>query len=84
MNVKRKKSVPASSDSDVLPEISDDWVAEADLYNGETLVRKGRPKLAQPRQLLTIRLPPEIIAKWKATGPGWQTRMAEALEKAVH
>ncbi|PKM16703.1 MAG: hypothetical protein CVV12_02080 [Gammaproteobacteria bacterium HGW-Gammaproteobacteria-2] len=84
MNVKQKKSAPTSDDIDTLPEISDNWIAEADLYHGETLVRKGRPKLAQPRQLLTIRLPPEIIAKWKATGPGWQTRMAEALEKAIH
>jgi uncharacterized protein (DUF4415 family) len=28
-------------------------------------------------------LPPETLARWKATGPGWQTRMAEALSKAV-
>jgi uncharacterized protein (DUF4415 family) len=23
------------------------------------------------------------LARWKATGPGWQTRMAEALDKAI-
>jgi uncharacterized protein (DUF4415 family) len=28
-------------------------------------------------------LPPETLARWKATGPGWQTRMAEALSRAV-
>jgi len=81
MNVKRKKSAPTSPDPDALPEITDAWIAGADLYHGDKLVRRGRPKLANPRQLLSLRLPPQIIARWKATGPGWQTRMAEALEK---
>jgi uncharacterized protein (DUF4415 family) len=27
--------------------------------------------------------PKDILARWKATGPGWQTRMAETLRKAV-
>ena len=83
MNVKQKNSAPTSLDSDSLPEITDAWIAGADLYHGDKLVRRGRPKLANPRQLLSLRLPPQIIARWKATGPGWQTRMAEALEKTA-
>ena len=83
MNVKQKNSAPTSLDSDSLPEITDAWIAGADLYNGDKLVRRGRPKLANPRQLLSLRLPPQIIARWKATGPGWQTRMAEALDKTA-
>jgi len=39
--------------------------------------------LQHPRRLLSLRLPPEVIANWKATGPGWQTRMAEVLEKST-
>lgn len=81
MNVKQKSSAPTSPDPDALPEITEAWIAGADLYHGDKLVRRGRPKLANPRQLLSLRLPPQIIARWKATGPGWQTRMAEALEK---
>ena len=36
---------------------------------------------AQPRRkkLLTLRLDVAIIEKFRETGPGWQTRMAEAL-----
>lgn len=83
MNAKRKNSAPTSLESDVLPEITDAWIAGADMYDGDKLVRRGRPKLANPRQLLSLRLPPQIIARWKATGPGWQTRMAEALEKSA-
>lgn len=82
MNTKRKNSAPISPDVDP-PEITDEWIATADLYHGEKLVRRGRPKLAHPRQLLSLRVPPGVIARWKASGPGWQTRMAEALEKAA-
>ena len=81
MSAKRKDSVHISSDPDTPPEITDAWVAGADLYQGERLVRRGRPKSPNPRKLLSLRLPPEVIARWKATGPGWQTRMAEVLEK---
>ncbi|MEO8999722.1 MAG: BrnA antitoxin family protein [Rhodanobacter sp.] len=28
-----------------------------------------------------MRLPETVLAKWKATGPGWQTRMADLLSK---
>ena len=43
--------------------------------------KQGRPVSANPRQLLTLRLPADVIERWKATGPGWQTRMAERLSK---
>ena len=82
MNVKQKSSHPTSPDRD-LPEITDDWIAGANLYQGDKLVRRGRPRLETPRQLLSLRLPPQVIARWKASGPGWQTRMAEALEKSA-
>ena len=82
MSAKRKGSGRISSKADDVPEITEQWIEEADLYHGKKLVRRGRPKLENPRQLLSLRLPPEVIASWKATGPGWQTRMAEVLEKS--
>jgi uncharacterized protein (DUF4415 family) len=58
-----------------LPELTDEMFAR-------TVYRKaGRPRSANPRQMISLRLPPEVIARWKATGPGWQTRMAKRLEK---
>jgi uncharacterized protein (DUF4415 family) len=35
-----------------------------------------------PRKLISIRLPEDVIERWRATGPGWQTRMADRLAKA--
>jgi uncharacterized protein (DUF4415 family) len=83
MNAKRKGSGPVSPDPDTPPEITEAWIAGADLYEGDRLVRRGRPRLEHPRQLLSLRLPPDVIARWKASGPGWQTRMAETLEKSA-
>jgi uncharacterized protein (DUF4415 family) len=59
-----------------LPELTDEMVGCL------VLKKAGRPKSANPRQLISLRLPPDVIARWKATGPGWQTRMAKRLEKA--
>jgi uncharacterized protein (DUF4415 family) len=82
MSAKRKRSVHTSP-SDEPPEITEEWVAGADLRRGAKLVRRGRPPLENPKQLLSLRLPPEVIAGWKATGPGWQTRMADVLKKST-
>jgi uncharacterized protein (DUF4415 family) len=42
--------------------------------------RRGRPALG--KVVVTIRLDPDVIAKFKATGPGWHARINEALKKA--
>ena len=83
MNAKRKKSAHTLTSSDDLPEITEKWLGGADLYDGKKLVRRGRPPLENPRKLLSLRLQPQVIAKWKASGPGWQTRMAKVLEQSV-
>lgn len=81
MSAKRKGSVRTLPSKDEAPEITESWIAEADLRRGEKLVRRGRPKLKNTKRLLSLRLYPEVIASWRATGPGWQTRMAEVLER---
>ena len=41
----------------------------------------GRPVSPNPRKQITIRLPADVIEKWRATGPGWMTRMAARRSK---
>jgi uncharacterized protein (DUF4415 family) len=43
---------------------------------------RGRPKSVAPRTSISLRLPQEVLARWKATGPGWQTRMVERLSRS--
>ncbi|GJD64407.1 hypothetical protein MPEAHAMD_4589 [Methylobacterium frigidaeris] len=45
--------------------------------------RGGRPKAEKRKQLVTLRLDPEVVEAFKATGPGWQTRMNTILALAV-
>ena len=65
------------------PVLTDDWFAEADAYVGTKLVRKGRPKATNPKQLVSLRLDPDVIDWFKLSGPGWQSRINEALRKAA-
>ena len=58
-----------------LPEFSEKMLTRAQLNKG------GRPLSPNPRKLISLRLPVDVIERWKATGPGWQTRMAERLSK---
>jgi len=58
-----------------LPELTDEMFARA------VFKKAGRPKSTHPKQMISLRLPPEVIDRWKATGPGWQTRMAKRLER---
>ena len=81
MNAKRKRSGRISSSTDEAPEFTARWVVEADLRKGDTLIRRGRPKLADPKRLLSIRVATSVIAAWTASCAGWQTRMAEVLAK---
>jgi uncharacterized protein (DUF4415 family) len=73
MSAKRKSFVRTSPDVDEVPELDRQWMEGADDYEGKKLVRRGRPKLEKPRRLLSLRLPPDVLASWKASGPDWQT-----------
>ncbi len=57
-----------------LPELTDE------MFSRLVFKKAGRPRVVNPRQMISLRLPPEVIAKWRATGRGWQTRMAKRLE----
>jgi uncharacterized protein (DUF4415 family) len=62
---------------DELPELTDEMLARGKVSKG------GRPKSDSPKKLISIRLPEEVVRKWRATGPGWQTRMAAMLARVV-
>jgi len=42
----------------------------------------GRPKKDNPKQAISIRLDADVVEKFKATGPGWQTRINDILKAA--
>ena len=40
---------------------------------------RGRPKAAVTKERITIRLSPDVVQPFRATGDGWQTRIDAAL-----
>jgi uncharacterized protein (DUF4415 family) len=44
---------------------------------------RGRPRLANKKQLVSIRYSPEVLEYFRASGAGWQSRMDDVLKKYV-
>jgi uncharacterized protein (DUF4415 family) len=44
---------------------------------------RGRPALDMPKPQISVRLHPDAIDAFKATGKGWQGRIHDALRKAA-
>jgi uncharacterized protein (DUF4415 family) len=43
----------------------------------------GRPKSLNPKLLVSVRYSPEVLAYFKSTGAGWQSRMDSVLKEYV-
>jgi uncharacterized protein (DUF4415 family) len=66
-----------------IPELTDEWFEKADQHRGTKLVRRGRPVADTRKEAVSIRLSPDVLAHFRAGGPGWQTRIDTALRALV-
>ena len=61
-----------------------DAVAVAAYWAGATIKKgRGRPAVTIKRPTLNMRVDAEVLEAFKATGPGWQTRINQLLAAAV-
>ena len=82
---------PVSWDDDDLPEWTSDQFARAQLSIGGKIIRPaqgtlskpGRPLSENPKRQVTLRLDPDVLEKFRATGKGWQSRINAELRKAL-
>lgn len=71
------------------PELTDDQLAQAKpfalvLPDLAASIRRGRgPNRAPTKKLVSLRLSADVIAHFKAQGPGWQTRIDETLRRSA-
>jgi uncharacterized protein (DUF4415 family) len=78
-------------DPDDVPEWTEDHFRHAQLSVGGKIVREavgtysqpGRPVSAHPKRQVTLRLDPDVIEKFRATGKGWQSRINAELRKVL-
>jgi uncharacterized protein (DUF4415 family) len=54
-----------------------------DPAHGTLMRRRGRPKKADAKLHIHIRLSPQVLGHFRSTGPGWQTRIEEVLRQWV-
>jgi uncharacterized protein (DUF4415 family) len=47
----------------------------------EMVKPRGRPKSANSKVAISLRVAPDVLERWKSSGAGWQTRMAESLKR---
>jgi uncharacterized protein (DUF4415 family) len=64
------------------PKIDDEVVTDSEVKKAFKK-RLGRPKTENPKKPISIRLSPEVLTYFRATGKGWQTRINEVLEDYV-
>ena len=84
-------SSPPDWDDDDIPEWTDEQWDRAEFAIGAVVVReaqgtlskRGRPKSADPKQQVTLRLDRAVIERFRALGPRWQSRINSELRKAV-
>jgi uncharacterized protein (DUF4415 family) len=63
-----------------------DWFERAEIREGDRLVRPARRvelKAAAPKEIVQLRLDPDVLVHFRATGRGWQSRINAALRKAA-
>lgn len=89
--IESSASLPTDWDDDDLPEWTEEQFARAEFAIGRqiirpaqgTLTKLGRPASENPKKQVTLRLDPDVIEKFRATGKGWQSRINAELRKAL-
>ena len=65
------------SDPDTYSLTDAEWAAV------QPFVKMGRPKAEITKERITIRLSRDVLASFRATGQGWQTRVDGALRQYI-
>jgi uncharacterized protein (DUF4415 family) len=80
------ESKPSSESNWVDPDDAPEWTEEmfdrAEIRIGDKVIRRGRPP-GSAKRLVSLRLDQAVIDHFRAGGPGWQSRLNEALRKAA-
>jgi uncharacterized protein (DUF4415 family) len=60
-------------------------ILPAKLYKAAVKRYRGQrgPQKNPVKQTVTLRIDPDVLAWYKASGPGWQTRMNDALRRTL-
>jgi len=74
-------AIPADPDDPEDFDTTEEALQQALAERRERLRRRGAQATPTKKQV-TLRLDPDVIDKFRATGPGWQARINDALKAA--
>jgi uncharacterized protein (DUF4415 family) len=82
------KKPPGSDDwvdPDDAPRLNADMLANAEVFEGDTFIRRGRgrPKSGAAKEQISVRLDSDVLAKLREAGPGWQSQINALLRRAL-
>ena len=83
MTAKKTSTQSTWTDPDDAPPLTEEFFRKADVFDGEALVRRGRPKAAVTKTPIKIRLDADVLAALRASGDGWQTRINDTLRASL-
>lgn len=85
MRAKRSAGSTEWADPDDAPELTAATLASAEVFEGDRFLRRGagRPKAAVTKEQINVRLDPDVLARLREGGPGWQSRINAILRKAL-
>ena len=74
------------TDPDDAPPLTAEMLDDAEVFHGDTFIRRGRgrPPTGNAKELVSLRLDQDVLAKLRQAGPGWQTRVNSLLRQALH
>jgi uncharacterized protein (DUF4415 family) len=70
-------------DYEEIPKLTDEWFRRATLHIGGVPVSRGRPHALTRKQAVSLRLDPDVLAHFRRSGRGWQSRINAALRKVA-
>lgn len=71
-----------AAEYDEAPELTTEMLDRAEIRRDDKLIRRGRPRLDNPKEAVKLRIDHDVLAAYRKTGSGWQTRINADLRKA--
>jgi uncharacterized protein (DUF4415 family) len=68
---------------DEAPVLTKEMLDRAEIRHGPKIIKRGRPPLDHPKEAIKLRIDHDVLAAYRRTGSGWQTRMNADLRKAA-
>jgi len=85
MQMKNEPGSAEWTDPDDAPPLTAAMLDDAEFFHGDTFIKRGRgrPPTGNAKELVSLRLDQDVLAKLREAGPGWQSQVSTLLRQAL-